>query len=140
MDLSAYRLLQEALTNALRHARRARVTATLEYGDDALRLDVLDDGAGTTGRQPDTPVTGGHGLVAMRERVGLVGGCVHAGPRAEGGWAVQAVQALEPVADRPTGSAVDSTADGAVPTARGDAVPSTPGGAVPTTPGGTASR
>ena len=130
VDLSAYRLLQEALTNALRHAAPARVTATLEYGHDALRLEVLDDGSGTGGRQLDTPASGGHGLVAMRERVGLVGGCVQAGPRAEGGWAVHAVLPLEPP-DRPTSGASPSTADGTVPTTPSGAVPSTPSGTAP---------
>jgi signal transduction histidine kinase len=86
VDLSAYRLLQEALTNALRHAGPARVTARVAYGPDAVEISVVDDGLGTAEAGP----AAGHGLVAMRERVGLVGGSVAAGPEPGGGWAVRA--------------------------------------------------
>jgi signal transduction histidine kinase len=88
VDLSVYRVLQEALTNALRHAGSATVRVRLDYGPDAVRLDVVDDGAGGGA---GGAMGSGHGLLAMRERVGLVGGSVTAGPRAGGGgWAVRA--------------------------------------------------
>jgi signal transduction histidine kinase len=95
VDLSAYRLLQEALTNVLRHAGPARARVQVEYAEDALRLEVVDDGVGALGTEP-VPGTG-HGLVAMRERVALVGGTLRAGPRPDGGWAVAAVLPLDRV-------------------------------------------
>jgi len=84
VDLSAFRLLQEALTNATRHADATRVGVRVGYGPDVLELDVVDDGAG--GR-PE-PVAGGHGLVAMRERVSMLDGTITAGPGERGGWTV----------------------------------------------------
>lgn len=96
LDLSAYRLLQEALTNVLRHAGPARATVRIDYDPDGLRLEVTDDGIGALGvEQPDGAA--GHGLVAMRERVALVGGSLEVGPRAGGGWTVRAVLPLDPV-------------------------------------------
>jgi signal transduction histidine kinase len=95
VDLSAYRLLQEALTNVVRHAGPARATVRVEYADDALRLAVVDDGVGSLGTTPSSGA--GHGLVAMRERVALVGGTLRAGPSPDGGWTVTAVLPLDPV-------------------------------------------
>jgi signal transduction histidine kinase len=88
VDLSAYRVVQEALTNCLRHAGPARVTVHARYDEAALGLDVVDDGLGGVGWNADV---GGHGLVAMRERVSLVGGTLEVGPRPGAGWAVRAV-------------------------------------------------
>lgn len=88
VDLSAYRLVQEALTNCLRHAGPARVTVHARYDDSALRLDVVDDGLGGVDWNAEV---GGNGLVAMRERVSMVGGILEVGPRSGGGWAVRAV-------------------------------------------------
>ena len=88
VDLSAYRVVQEALTNCLRHAGPARVTVHARYDDAVLRLDVVDDGLGGVGWDADV---GGHGLVAMRERVSLVGGTLEVGPRPGDGWAVRAL-------------------------------------------------
>jgi signal transduction histidine kinase len=92
--LSAYRIVQEALTNTLRHAGPARARVILRYLPDALEVQVSDNGAG---QQPGpergntTPADGGgHGLIGMRERVTLFGGELHAGPRPEGGYAVVA--------------------------------------------------
>ena len=87
VDVSAYRIVQEALSNAGRHAPGAAVTVTLGYADRVLRIRVADDGA-VTG-DPGTAVSGGHGLVGMRERVTMLGGTFHAGP-ADGGFAVTA--------------------------------------------------
>ena len=84
VDLSAYRVAQEALTNVLRHAGPAHARLLLTYGDEALEISVTDDGAGAPGEE------GGHGLLGIRERVGLLGGEVEAGPRDEGGFAVRA--------------------------------------------------
>jgi signal transduction histidine kinase len=90
VDLTAYRIVQEALTNALRHAGPgARVGLTMRYRPGLVRVEVTDDGAGALSgagqardRQPGT----GHGLVGMRERVAVHGGRFTAGPRLGGGW------------------------------------------------------
>jgi signal transduction histidine kinase len=84
-DLSAYRIVQEALTNARKHAGRARATVTVRYGAETLDLEIVDDGSGSTNGEG-----GGHGLVGMRERVALFGGELDAGPRRGGGFCVHA--------------------------------------------------
>jgi signal transduction histidine kinase len=88
LDMSAYRIVQEALTNALRHAPGAHVSVKVEYGRE-LVLEVLDDGARANGH-PAAPPGSGHGLVGMRERTTLYGGSLEAGPRPGGGFAVKA--------------------------------------------------
>jgi signal transduction histidine kinase len=90
VDLSAYRIVQEALTNTLRHAQATRADVTLSYGPDALEVDVRDDG-----RAPPGNGSGGHGLVGMRERAALLGGTLEAGPEASGGFRVHARLPLE---------------------------------------------
>jgi signal transduction histidine kinase len=87
VDLSAYRIIQEALTNTLRHARAQRAEVTVRYGTDSLELDVRDDGRAVPGDDADT---GGHGLVGMRERAALLGGTLEAGPLEGGGYRVHA--------------------------------------------------
>ncbi|MEH0828361.1 MULTISPECIES: sensor histidine kinase [unclassified Micromonospora] len=89
LDLTVYRVVQEALTNALKHAGvGASVTVTLEHAPDAVVVRVVDDGHG---RPPVGPApSGGHGLVGMRERVGVYDGSLVAGPRLAGGWRVEA--------------------------------------------------
>jgi signal transduction histidine kinase len=89
VDLSAYRVVQEALTNALKHARGAAAVVTIRYGRHDLAVEVADDGTHVA------PAGGGHGLVGMRERVGIFGGTFAAGPRESGGFAVQALLPLE---------------------------------------------
>jgi signal transduction histidine kinase len=84
IELSAYRIVQEALTNALKHAGDARTTVHVRYGPDLLELEIADDGAGSGAQASD----GGHGLVGMRERVALYGGRLDAGRRPGGGFAV----------------------------------------------------
>ncbi|WP_193613626.1 histidine kinase [Nocardioides lijunqiniae] len=86
VDLTAYRLVQESLTNCLRHAGGGHVSVEVGSRAGALHVRVVDDGVGGTVRRRE----GGHGLAAMRERVQLVGGTLEAGPRPEGGWAVTA--------------------------------------------------
>jgi signal transduction histidine kinase len=83
--LAAFRILQEALTNVLRHAPGARVSASLRHTPAELWIEVADDG----GARPGTRTGGGgHGLVGMRERVALYGGTLEAGPRADRGFMV----------------------------------------------------
>jgi signal transduction histidine kinase len=85
LDLSAYRIIQEALTNTLKHAGSARANVTVTYGPDALDLEVVDNGHGSSNGH-----VGGHGLVGMRERVALFGGELETGRRPEGGYRVHA--------------------------------------------------
>ncbi|MEH1101625.1 sensor histidine kinase [Micromonospora sp. CPCC 205561] len=89
LELTIYRVVQEGLTNALKHAGvGAGVEVTLAHGDDAVLVRVVDDGHG---RPPVSPApSGGHGLVGMRERVGVYDGSLTAGPRPAGGWQVEA--------------------------------------------------
>jgi signal transduction histidine kinase len=87
VELTAYRIVQEALTNARRHAPGAAVDVELDYGPDALHVRVRDSGLGR--RSAAEP--GGHGLEGMRERAAMLGGTIAAGPLAGGGFAVAAV-------------------------------------------------
>jgi len=84
-DLCAYRVVQESLTNVIKHAGPATVRIGLDYGEDTLTLRVADDGAG-----PVSPPRAGQGIRGMRERAELYGGTLEAGPRDEGGFAVEA--------------------------------------------------
>ena len=86
VDLSAYRIVQEALTNVLKHAAAGRATVRLDYGADELTLSVRDDGVGTAASANGT----GHGLVGIRERVAVVGGEIETGPADGGGFEVSA--------------------------------------------------
>jgi signal transduction histidine kinase len=85
LDLTAYRLVQEGLTNAVKHARARQAEVLVRYGDGHVEITVSDDGNG--GGDGDGS---GHGLVGMRERVSVYGGELEAGPRAEGGYALRA--------------------------------------------------
>ncbi|KAB8181457.1 sensor histidine kinase [Microbispora catharanthi] len=83
IEVSAYRIIQEAVTNVVRHAGTASCRVSIGYRDDEVRIEVLDDGrGGDTG--------GGYGLIGMRERVGALHGTFAAGPRPEGGFRVEA--------------------------------------------------
>ena len=87
VDLSAYRIVQEAMTNTLRHARATVVEVTLRYGRGAIEIDVVDDGGSLPVRARDTA---GYGLLGMRERATVLGGKLEAGPTAHGGFRVHA--------------------------------------------------
>ncbi|TQS40500.1 sensor histidine kinase [Cryptosporangium phraense] len=89
LDLTIYRVVQEALTNALKHADAASARVTLEFAVDGVRVSVIDDGHGPTPPLPGTKHLG-HGLVGMRERVALYGGTLRTGARPGGGFRVQA--------------------------------------------------
>jgi signal transduction histidine kinase len=109
VDLSAYRIVQEALTNSLKHAGSARANVRVRYGREALEVQVTDDGSGgaeaasgggglvVVAFGPDGALKvsnpaadGGHGLIGMRERVALFGGTLETGPRPGGGYRVAA--------------------------------------------------
>lgn len=87
IDLSAYRIVQEALTNALKHAGPATAAATIRYRDDALEIEISDDGA--TPRR-DRPAGGGSGLIGMRKRAGLHGGWLRVERNPRAGFVVRA--------------------------------------------------
>ena len=91
VDLAAYRIVQEALTNAVKHAGPAHAEVTLRYAHDQLEIEVCDDGRGPAPEGTDP----GHGLVGMRERVALYGGALTAGRRNGGGFVVRARMPLE---------------------------------------------
>jgi signal transduction histidine kinase len=84
VDLSAYRIVQEALTNALDQAGPAHAWVAVRYGGDDVEIEVENDG------RSDGATEAGHGLVGMRERVALVGGELRAGPREGGGFSISA--------------------------------------------------
>lgn len=88
-DLSAYRIVQEALTNVVKHAGRADTTVTLGYHDDGLELTITDSGDTVPGAGTPAAVGGGHGLVGMRERAALFGGTLTAAPRRDHGFEVR---------------------------------------------------
>jgi signal transduction histidine kinase len=88
VELSVYRIVQEALTNALKHSQATSATVTIRNGANGLDLEVVDSGS-INGRGPD-PAAPGHGLIGMRERVALYGGTITTGHRGEGGYAVRA--------------------------------------------------
>ncbi|MGI9607810.1 MAG: sensor histidine kinase [Acidimicrobiales bacterium] len=95
IELSGYRIVQESLTNTLKHAGpQARASVTIDYRADEVEIAVIDDGRGAAANMTSTP---GHGLLGMRERVEAFGGELRTGPRSGGGYEVTATL---PVANR----------------------------------------
>jgi signal transduction histidine kinase len=90
VDLSAYRIVQEALTNVVKHAGPARAQVVVGYGDQEVTVVVTDDGRGVTAPTGDGRAEVGHGLIGMRERVQVFGGDLEVGPRPGGGFRVAA--------------------------------------------------
>jgi signal transduction histidine kinase len=90
VDLSAYRIVQEALTNVVKHAGSARAQVVVGYGDQEVRVEIIDDGRGAVTSVSDGRVGSGHGLIGMRERVQAFGGDLQTGPRPGGGFRVAA--------------------------------------------------
>jgi signal transduction histidine kinase len=95
LELSVYRIVQEALTNVLKHAQASTARVRVGYGPDAVTIDVADDGTARTasGAPP------GHGLVGMRQRAQVFGGTTMAGPAPGGGWRVRAELPAQPAPD-----------------------------------------
>lgn len=95
LDLTAYRIVQEALTNSLKHSGASRVDVRIRYGPASVDIDVVDDGPAPAA------ATAGHGLVGIQERASLFGGRAAAGPDPAGGWRVRAELPIEAAYDRP---------------------------------------
>ncbi|MGI5519296.1 sensor histidine kinase [Streptomyces sp. CA-106131] len=102
-ELTAYRVVQEALTNTLKHAGHTRAAVTFDWQPHGLTVTVRDDGPLVPAAARPVP-SGGHGLVGMHERVAAVGGSLHTGPLARGGFLVRAHLPLTPP-DNETASA-----------------------------------
>jgi signal transduction histidine kinase len=98
VDLSAYRIVQEALTNTLKHAGGARAHVLVRYDPNAVEVEVVDDGPGPPAAADANGAATGHGLIGMRERMQLFGGELDAGPRPGGGFRVWARLPAETVA------------------------------------------
>jgi signal transduction histidine kinase len=91
VDLCAYRIVQEALTNVIKHAGPVRATVTVRYYDDEIAVDVDNDGPGTArGPLIEPPGAGGLGIVGMQERIAILGGVLDTGPLGTGGFHVGA--------------------------------------------------
>jgi signal transduction histidine kinase len=90
IGLAVYRVIQESLTNVTRHAAATRVAVSIERTPQELRVQVDDDGVGSS-EAPE----GGHGIIGMRERFRALGGVLDARPRREGGFRVQGIVPLE---------------------------------------------
>jgi signal transduction histidine kinase len=112
IDLAAYRIVQEALTNAIKYAGSARARVTVSYEPNEVVLSVEDDGEGPRSGDGLTDAGGGHGLVGMRERAALYGGIVDAGRRRDGGFAVHARLPTRPLVP---GAELSSLTAGKVP-------------------------
>jgi len=96
MDLAAYRIVQEALTNTVKHGGRATARVVIRYGEEDIEIEVVDDGRGAAAPLITATEGGGHGLIGMKERVALFGGTLNAGPVLTGGYRVLARMPLEP--------------------------------------------
>jgi signal transduction histidine kinase len=95
VDLAAFRIVQEALTNVRRHAGPARATVSLRYGAEELAIQIDDDGARVNARHEDIGAGGGNGIAGMRERATALGGTLETGPSAAAGFRVLARLPLE---------------------------------------------
>ena len=122
VSLAAYRIVQEALTNVVRHAGRAEATVTVRVTEEHVDLCIDDDGRGSTSALDPGVRDGGHGLIGMSERAEMYGGDVRSGPRPGGGFRVQATLRLSasPIANNASTDPTDDPAgtDGAAPTRR----------------------
>jgi len=103
VDLAAYRIIQEALTNVVKHARTTASRILVTYEDDAMRLEITDAGAGAPADA--VAASAGHGIAGMRERASLFGGEFHAGPLPGRGFRVTARLPLDSAPDQPPSEA-----------------------------------
>lgn len=96
LEVAAYRIVEESLTNVVKHAAGARAHVRLRFGADAVTVRVENDAAPGAGDLAS--VGAGHGLLGMQERVAIFGGRIDAGPRPGGGFVIEAVMPLEEAA------------------------------------------
>jgi signal transduction histidine kinase len=111
VDLAVFRVVQEALTNVLKHAGKPATTVTLSHSGGELVVEVTDTGRPIPAAAPAVPAGGGRGLVGLRERIALYGGMLEAGPTSSGGWTVRARFPLDS-SPPGRGSATPSAGDG----------------------------
>ncbi len=90
LDLAVFRVIQEALTNVIKHAGKPSTTVRLLYADDHLVVEVADSGTPIPAAAPLVAPGARRGLIGLRERIALYGGELYAGPRSGGGWVVRA--------------------------------------------------
>jgi len=90
IQLAVYRIVQESLTNVVRHAHATRATVTIAETGGVVTVDIVDNGTGATATRERGSEVGGRGLLGMRERAELLGGSLESGPRPDGGFAVSA--------------------------------------------------
>jgi signal transduction histidine kinase len=95
-EVAVFRIVQEALTNTLKHARASAAEVTLRYRADEIDLDIVDNGTEPLADPTTTRAVHGHGIVGMRERAAVFGGDIQAGPGEHGGWRVRATLSLGP--------------------------------------------
>jgi signal transduction histidine kinase len=121
VDLATFRVVQEGLTNVMKHAGQTRSTVRLDYGPRDLLITVSDDGRPATGgpreRAEPGSASGGRGLIGLRERIAVYGGELDAGPRPGGGWRLAARIPLGPAAGAELAAGAGLAATGADPAA-----------------------
>jgi signal transduction histidine kinase len=101
LDLAVFRVIQEALTNVIKHAGKPATTVSLQSTDGQLAVEVADTGRPITAAAPAVPAGDMRGLIGLRERIALYGGVLDAGPRIGGGWIVRATFPLDAAPRRP---------------------------------------
>jgi signal transduction histidine kinase len=101
LELAGYRIVQEALTNVVRHSQATRAAVRISYEPSGLRIQITDNGGGANGPGNGSRPEAGHGLVGMRERAALYGGDLTAGPQFGGGFEVTAVLQIPATATLP---------------------------------------
>ncbi len=106
LDLAVFRVIQEALTNVIKHAGKPCTTVRLLYEDDHLLVEVADSGRPIPAAAPLVPAGARRGLIGLRERIALYGGELDAGPRSGGGWVVRARFPVDAPRPRHRGAAV----------------------------------
>jgi signal transduction histidine kinase len=100
LDLAVFRVIQESLTNVIKHAGKPPTTVSLGYNDGQLVVEVADTGRPILAAAPAVPVGARRGLIGLRERIALYGGVLDAGPRSGGGWLVRARFPVDPAPPR----------------------------------------
>jgi signal transduction histidine kinase len=112
LDLAVFRVIQEALTNVIKHAGKPLTTVSLDCGDGQLVVEVADAGRPILAAAPAVPAGASRGLIGLRERIALYGGVLDAGPRSGGGWIVRARFPVDAATPRLTGGRTSRSRNG----------------------------